>query len=137
MAWNSFYTNTEEGESKDETFEWYVSTKEIVPAITPLLKQEDKIFMMGCGNSTVSEELYQLGFKNILNVDIVPSVIELMKKRCAQCTEMKWMVGDVLNLESISDASFDVIFDKGTVDSIMCSSDFENVVAKVKSEARR
>lgn len=37
-----------------------------------------RILNLGCGNSTLSEELYDIGFTNVYNVDISPVVIEQM-----------------------------------------------------------
>ena len=36
--------------------------------------------MLGCGNSKLSEQMYEDGYTNILNVDISPTVIEQMRK---------------------------------------------------------
>lgn len=44
-------------------------------------KETFKILNLGCGNSVLSEEMYDAGFKSIYNIDISPTVIELMAKR--------------------------------------------------------
>ena len=35
--------------------------------------------MVGCGNSKLSDQMYQAGYHNIVNIDISPSVIQQMK----------------------------------------------------------
>ena len=40
-----------------------------------------QVLNLGCGNSVLSEGLYDKGFKNIINIDISPVVIEQMQKR--------------------------------------------------------
>ena len=50
---------------------------------TPDWKEKLLILNLGCGNSILSEELYDKGFKNIYNIDISPIVIEQMAKRNA------------------------------------------------------
>lgn len=36
--------------------------------------------MLGCGNSKLSEQMYEAGYHNIINMDISVTVIEQMKK---------------------------------------------------------
>jgi len=74
--------------------------------------------MLGCGNSTLSEDMYDDGYKNIVNVDYSPIVIERMRARNHDRPEMSWLVMDVRNME-FEDDSFDVAIDKGTMDAMM------------------
>ena len=37
-----------------------------------------RILMLGCGNSTLSADMYRAGYHNITNIDISPTVIEKM-----------------------------------------------------------
>eukprot|EP01098_Paradermamoeba_levis_P003739 TRINITY_DN1666_c0_g1_i1.p1 TRINITY_DN1666_c0_g1~~TRINITY_DN1666_c0_g1_i1.p1 ORF type:complete len:175 (+),score=45.89 TRINITY_DN1666_c0_g1_i1:224-748(+) len=74
--------------------------------------------MPGCGNSTLSEEMYKDGFLHITNIDFSEIVIETMKERCKDMPEMKWEVMDIFSL-GYADKSFDVVLDKGTLDAIM------------------
>jgi len=39
------------------------------------MTKDDHILMVGCGNSKVSEQMYEVGYKNIVNIDISPTVI--------------------------------------------------------------
>ena len=46
------------------------------------VKKEDcNVLNVGCGNSRLSEDMYDNGFKRIMNVDYVNNVIEQMNKR--------------------------------------------------------
>ena len=36
--------------------------------------------MLGCGNSKLSEQMYEAGYHEILNIDISETVIERMRK---------------------------------------------------------
>jgi 2-polyprenyl-3-methyl-5-hydroxy-6-metoxy-1,4-benzoquinol methylase len=45
------------------------------------LNIEDRILMVGCGNSKLSYQMWEAGYKNIVNIDISPSVIEQMSKQ--------------------------------------------------------
>ena len=61
--------------------------------------QSDRILHLGCGNSTLAEDLYHLGYQQIINVDYSPTVIEFMKERCKEMVEMTWVVGDIFKLD--------------------------------------
>ena len=44
-------------------------------------KQKDKVLMVGCGNSELSENLYDVGYKKISNIDISDVVVRQMTDR--------------------------------------------------------
>jgi len=75
--------------------------------------------MLGCGNSTLSQDMWDDGYRNITNIDYSTVIIEQMQQRHSQVRpEMKWLEMDVRNL-SFQDDSFDVAIDKGTMDAMM------------------
>ncbi len=47
-----------------------------------------KIINLGCGNAEFSEYMYDDGYKNIVNIDIAPNVIDYMKTRSKTRPEM-------------------------------------------------
>jgi len=69
------------------------------PIISPLIKPDSKILVLGCGNAEFSENLYDDGFKNIFNIDISSVVIEQMKKRNESRKEMKYEIMDVMDIK--------------------------------------
>lgn len=75
--------------------------------------------MLGCGNSTLSVDMYNDGYHNILNIDYSEVVISQMQ---AQDTEskMQWKVMDIRDMKEIEDQSVDIAIDKGTMDALMC-----------------
>jgi SAM-dependent methyltransferase len=95
--------------------------------------------MLGCGNSTLSRDLYDDGYTKISNLDYSEVVIEKMKNlHEKERPEMEWIVGDIRKLP-YENESVDVCIDKGTLDSLMTSvSDVWNpepeIVANVKGE---
>ena len=42
------------------------------------MKTGDKILVIGCGNSRLSADLYDIGYHNITNIDISDTVISQM-----------------------------------------------------------
>ena len=39
------------------------------------MSKSDSILMIGCGNSKLSQQMFDAGYKNIINIDISLSVI--------------------------------------------------------------
>lgn len=72
----------------------------------------------GCGNSSLSGDMYDAGYHNITNIDYSPVCIDTMSARYSSCPSMSWHQMDVRKL-SFCDASFDVIIEKATLDAIM------------------
>jgi len=57
--------------SQEDEYEWFASGySEIIIRITSFLKPTDRILMLGCGNSKLSQDIYKKGFHNIVNLDI-------------------------------------------------------------------
>lgn len=55
--------------------------------------------MVGCGNSQLSADMYDVGYHKIINVDISDTVIRQMtEKNEKQRPEMKFLKMDVLNV---------------------------------------
>lgn len=106
-------------EAEDATFDWFKRYEDVAHLFHPVLPDKTaRILMLGCGNSTLSEAMYDDGYKNIVNVDYSPIVIERMRARNHDRPEMPWLVMDIRNLE-FEDDSFDVAIDKGTMDALM------------------
>lgn len=101
--------------SVDQIFEWYNDYSALQPLFDSIgLKTEDKILNVGCGNSTIGEELYDHGYKNIVNIDYSEPCVEMMQKRSdAKRPEMVYEVMDCLNMTFEEGIEFGVIFDKG------------------------
>jgi len=75
--------------------------------------------MLGCGNSRLSQEMWDDGYKNIVNVDYSSIVIQQMRRRHQSTRpEMEWHEADVRQLPFETEL-FDVAIDKGTMDAMM------------------
>jgi 2-polyprenyl-3-methyl-5-hydroxy-6-metoxy-1,4-benzoquinol methylase len=56
--------------------------------------------MLGCGNSKLSEQMYDAGYCDIVNIDISESVVEQMKASTdAKNKNMKWLTMDGCDLK--------------------------------------
>ncbi|KAF7723564.1 hypothetical protein EC973_001853 [Apophysomyces ossiformis] len=126
-------------ENPDVTFDWFKTYEELRPLLNKMIPdKQSSILILGCGNSTLGEDMYNDGYKNITNIDYSATVIENMKQRCSHQPEMKWMEMDIRDLR-FEDESFDVVIDKGTMDALMCDrgdvwDPSEDLIADVKGE---
>jgi len=111
--WDERYTT-------ESDFDWFKSYAEIAPLIRELVPDKSsRILMLGCGNSKLSEEMWDDGYKNIINVDYSSVLIERMRQRHELIRpEMEWHEADVRDLPWET-GSFDVAIDKGTMDAMM------------------
>ena len=50
--WREFF------DKRQDPFEWYGTYWDLAHLFTKYVKQQDQILMVGCGNSELSEELY-------------------------------------------------------------------------------
>jgi len=109
--WDERYT-------EEESFEWCKSYDDFKGLMHKHVRNSDRILMLGCGNSALSEQMYQDGYRNIVNIDFSPVVIENMKRKCQHLDEMDWLVMDIADMTFPSN-SFDVVIEKATLDALM------------------
>ncbi|KAH9479539.1 EEF1A lysine methyltransferase 4 [Psilocybe cubensis] len=114
--WDQRYTE----EQNNDSFDWFKSYADLAHLLRELIpNKSSRILMLGCGNSRLSEDMWEDGYCNIVNVDYSGVLIEQMKKRHSTIRpEMEWHEMDVRNL-IFEDGSFDVAIDKGTMDAMM------------------
>ena len=112
--WEKRYAN----DGAEETFEWYLPYSHgIRELLAQVAKHDERILVIGCGNSTMSEEMYDDGFKNLVSTDVVPRILRRMRQRSRHREGLVFEQQDATQL-TYEDASFDVVIDKGTIDAI-------------------
>ena len=85
--------------STEQVNNWLVTYEDVRDQLSPFLSPEFKILVVGCGNSTFSEELYDAGYRNLWNIDYSEVVIEAMRIKYKESRpEMKWMVRTICRL---------------------------------------
>lgn len=89
------------------------------------IKLNENVLVVGCGNSRLSENMYDVGMKNIINIDLSSIVIQQMSVKNKNRKEMQFLKMDMLNME-FEDSKFDAVVDKGTLDALM--SDYSEKV---------
>jgi len=81
----------------------------------------EHILQIGCGNSRLAEELLDDGYSNIVNVDISQKVVDKMADRFSGRQGLKFLQMDATSM-SFENNSFDVVFEKGTLDAMYTGS---------------
>ncbi|XP_052790204.1 eEF1A lysine and N-terminal methyltransferase-like [Mya arenaria] len=111
-------------------FEWYGEYPELCGVLHKYIKPKDNLLVIGCGNSKLSADLYDVSYRNITNIDISDTVIRQMKDQNEKDRpDMKFLKMDVLNME-FYDGEYSVVLDKGTLDALMVDES-DKVVADI------
>lgn len=131
--WNKFFKKR-----GNKAFEWYGEYLELCGQLHKYIKQKDSILITGCGNSSLSADLYDVGYQNITNIDVSEVVIKQMNSINSHKTNMKFLCMDALNT-TFSDEQFNVVLDKGTLDALMPddSDETKQTIDKYFSEIKR
>ncbi|CAG9771157.1 unnamed protein product [Ceutorhynchus assimilis] len=102
-----------------KAFEWYGEYPELCGNLHKYLKKQDEILIVGCGNSTLGKDLYDVGCSNITNIDISHVVIKQMQSQIDKNRpNLKYLQMDALNT-TFSNEQFSAVVDKGTLDALM------------------
>jgi SAM-dependent methyltransferase len=81
--------------------------------------------IVGSGDSTLSEDLWESGFPNVLGVDIEERCITAARERTLGKAGLEWYALDLTATAGVPAAlgSFALALDKGTLDAIVCVGD--------------
>ncbi|XP_037518194.1 eEF1A lysine and N-terminal methyltransferase [Rhipicephalus sanguineus] len=131
--WNEFFHKRGKA-----AFEWYGEFWQHAETIFKYLKEStDKILIVGCGNSTLSADLYDSGYRNITSIDISDVAIRQMNdKYVTSRPQMQFLQMDATQM-NFKDEEFSVILDKGTVDALTPDSDSAAKLYAVLKEVSR
>lgn len=94
--------------------------------------------MVGCGNSKLSQDLYDVGCHQITNIDISKLVIEQMNDTNKNRPTMSYVHMDATQMAFDADR-FSVVLDKGTLDALFTddTDDTQAIVHKYFAEIAR
>lgn len=154
--WDGRYCNN------PEPFDWYHPYEAIAGIVNKYADPSMRVMQVGCGNSTLTEEMYEDGYKNIWNIDLSRVVIDQMKEKTAdfartdisfkpskdgnsqaplkadEVTGIQWHQGDAIDMVSyLQDKVFDIVIDKATLDCVFCSDVPQRNVNKYLQEIER
>ncbi|UPR03185.1 methyltransferase [Chloropicon primus] len=121
-----------------DTFEWYGDWSTVKPFLKRIGGKKDmNVLHIGCGNSTLAEEMHEDGYRNNqFCVDFVESVMKKMQKRSVESRpEIKYDTMDITDsaFKSHIDSSFQLVIDKGCLDTVVCGTDVNENVSTMLS----
>jgi SAM-dependent methyltransferase len=117
----------------DTVFDWLENYDELREYINSHLTRDQHILIPGCGNSTLSDAMFNDGYHQLTNIDFSPVVIEQMARRYPSLT---WSVMDIRHL-TFPNGAFDAVLDKGTLDAFTCGGDVDDNIFQALSEYGR
>ncbi|KAG5896827.1 hypothetical protein JTB14_032068 [Gonioctena quinquepunctata] len=124
--WDSFFKKR-----GAKAFEWYGEYPELAENIHKYIKKQDDVLIIGCGNSTLGRDLFDIGYSKITNIDISPVVIkQMLSQQDKERESLKYIQMDALNM-TFENEEFTVVLDKGTLDALM-TDDTEETLDTIK-----
>eukprot|EP01127_Copromyxa_protea_P024573 TRINITY_DN9753_c0_g1_i1.p1 TRINITY_DN9753_c0_g1~~TRINITY_DN9753_c0_g1_i1.p1 ORF type:complete len:219 (-),score=40.22 TRINITY_DN9753_c0_g1_i1:6-662(-) len=130
--WDTFYDSKKDNE---KNFDWFLSSS-VLSQLLPHIQPHHTVLHIGCGTSKLGLELYEAGRKNIHGIDISQTAIDEMNKQCIELTTLKHTVMDIKNLD-FEDHSFDIVLDKGTLDTLIYGKSQQSDISAVLNEIHR
>lgn len=131
--WEAFFSK------RKDPFEWYGEYINLCHVLHKYIKKQNSLLVVGCGNSKLSEDLYDVGFTSIHNIDISEVVIKQMgAKNRSKRPLMTYQVADMMDMP-FKECTYDCVFDKGTLDAICVNTEQITIdkVNKMFTEIRR
>lgn len=91
LATKEYWDDRYRGPDKNG-YDWFKNYSDIKTIVEVHLRPDSKILILGCGTSSLSEDLYLSGFKHVTSVDFSAPAIELMRQRNQSRPEMSFHV---------------------------------------------
>ncbi|OZC10520.1 methyltransferase domain protein [Onchocerca flexuosa] len=114
--WKEFYKDSK------NAFEWYGDFKTFGRVLSKYLKSTDKILQIGCGSSELASQLYDSGYRIIDSIDTDEGVIQKQTaENSSSRPELQFSCSSAAKIDA-SDEKYNVVLDKGTLDSLLPSA---------------
>ena len=121
--------------SSTEDYEWYFGWDFLEEKLDNICEGREIVLILGCGNSRMPFDMRN-SFKTIYNMDISNAVINQMKEKYSNQKNLIWEQMDCANL-TYEDEFFDVIFDKATIDALLCAENYKEITYSAILECSR
>uniref|UniRef100_A0A8C2XRH9 eEF1A lysine and N-terminal methyltransferase n=1 Tax=Cyclopterus lumpus TaxID=8103 RepID=A0A8C2XRH9_CYCLU len=112
----------------EKAFEWYGDYNKLCGVLHKYIKVQDKVLVVGCGNSELSEQMYDVGYKRLTNIDISETVVTHMNQRNAERRPGLTFQQVDATQTPYEEASYQAALDKGTLDAV--ASEEEGALAR-------
>ncbi|XP_078115744.1 eEF1A lysine and N-terminal methyltransferase [Sander vitreus] len=112
----------------EKAFEWYGDYNKLCGVLHKYIKVKDKVLVVGCGNSELSEQMFDVGYKRLTNIDISETVVTHMNQRNAERRPGLTFQQVDATQTPYEEASYQAALDKGTLDAM--ASEEEGALAR-------
>mmetsp|Transcript_5950 Transcript_5950/g.6081 ORF Transcript_5950/g.6081 Transcript_5950/m.6081 type:complete len:267 (-) Transcript_5950:893-1693(-) len=139
LHWDNRYRDEIEVSTGFTLFDWYAPFDICYPMIESVidLTKRHKILLLGIGKSGAIETLYEKGYRDIVAIDISPTVIRLMQQKYESYSGVEFMCLDVRRMSVFPDKSFSVVIDKACLDALFCEMDYKSSIQQALLEVHR
>ena len=118
-------------------YEWYCCYSDIREQLLQYVSKEHKILYIGAGTSYLAIEMNKEGFNNISCMDVSEEACkQMMEKISTKNYKVDYYLDNVFAMKAES-GSFDIIIDKGLLDSLVCKEDCNSDIEKMMNEINR
>lgn len=134
VEWSKTHAEAEEG------FEWYGEWSDISPLVNlsreaqGLKRSQAECLVVGCGNSSLSKDMYDEGYRQVTSIDFSSVVIEDMKATYEDpqaCPGLRFILMDMLAMPDAWAQRFHMVVDKGALDALF-AEDTEEMREKAR-----
>lgn len=139
LHWDNRYKDEVEVNTGFKLFDWYVPFDICYPMIESVidLTKRHKVLLLGIGKSGAIETLYNKGYRDIVAIDISPTLIRQMQTKYESYSGVEFMCLDVRRMSVFPDKLFSVVIDKACLDALFCEIDYKSSVNQALLEIHR
>eukprot|EP00937_MAST-01D_sp_MAST-1D-sp2_P004428 g4428.t1 len=123
--WEQRYEAERVKHGQKYTYDWYFPWDTMSTLIENFSSEEknERVLIVGCGNSTWPEQMYEAGYHSITCIDWSRGVIGTMQTRCRRLEGLVFEQGDARRMLQYGDDTFDLVIDKACLDAMLCGLD--------------
>lgn len=108
--------------AEEDAYDWLGDYNVLRPLLNKHVRKEDKILIVGCGNSQLSRQMWDDNYRNIWNSDLSKVCVDKQRNLHEKdgYNGLNWLVLDACNMSGVvEDNAFDVVIEKATLDVFM------------------
>jgi len=119
-----------------DPFDWYQRYSGLKDLLSKYMRKTDYVLHAGAGNSRMPEEMIEDGYANHMCIDVSKACVDVMESKHKEKRGIEWRAMDMLALDFPA-STFDVVLDKGTLDSVLCGENSTANAAKTLAGVSR
>jgi SAM-dependent methyltransferase len=113
-------------------FDWYFDWEEFFPQNLAVMNIKPPVLVVGCGNSNLSMKLEASGIYPVVSIDISKTCCRHMASQYKGC----YVPMDATGMQ-FRDSVFQTVLDKGTLDAVLCSDNYNESSVLLLAEIGR